>query len=135
MSFLRMAALTARARPLETQPPGRASAGLTVKDEASGAIYLGDLLFSGHVPVRRLQSAQRPSPAMSLSGNGRLPRCTMLSYGHRRAPSKSNLKTSALSRCCRRLAQRLAFLSHSIVTVLKQSRPLVTMGLAVRGTG
>jgi len=36
---------------LESWPSGHTNCDLTVTDEASGAIYLGDLLFSGHVPA------------------------------------------------------------------------------------
>ena len=36
---------------LESWPSGHTNADLTVTDEASGAVYLGDLLFSGHVPA------------------------------------------------------------------------------------
>jgi quinoprotein relay system zinc metallohydrolase 2 len=36
---------------LESWPSGHTNADLTVTDEASGAMFLGDLLFSGHIPA------------------------------------------------------------------------------------
>jgi quinoprotein relay system zinc metallohydrolase 2 len=43
--------LGGRTLKLETWPSGHTNADLTVTDEASGALYLGDLLFSGHIPA------------------------------------------------------------------------------------
>ncbi|MBB4197473.1 quinoprotein relay system zinc metallohydrolase 2 [Rhodoblastus sphagnicola] len=43
--------LGGRKLKLESWPSGHTNADLTVTDEASGAIYLGDLLFSGHIPA------------------------------------------------------------------------------------
>jgi quinoprotein relay system zinc metallohydrolase 2 len=43
--------LGGRKLKLEAWPSGHTNADLTVTDQASGAIYLGDLLFSGHIPA------------------------------------------------------------------------------------
>jgi quinoprotein relay system zinc metallohydrolase 2 len=43
--------LGGRELKLETWPTGHTNADLTVTDMASGAVYLGDLLFSGHIPA------------------------------------------------------------------------------------
>jgi quinoprotein relay system zinc metallohydrolase 2 len=43
--------LGGRRLKLETWPVGHTNADLTVTDEASGAMFLGDLLFSGHIPA------------------------------------------------------------------------------------
>ncbi|WP_294535950.1 quinoprotein relay system zinc metallohydrolase 2 [uncultured Rhodoblastus sp.] len=36
---------------LESWPSGHTNADITITDEASGALFLGDLLFSGHIPA------------------------------------------------------------------------------------
>jgi quinoprotein relay system zinc metallohydrolase 2 len=36
---------------LESWPSGHTNADITITDEATGAIFLGDLLFSGHIPA------------------------------------------------------------------------------------
>jgi quinoprotein relay system zinc metallohydrolase 2 len=43
--------LGGRVLKLESWPSGHTSADVTVTDTATGAIYLGDLLFSGHIPA------------------------------------------------------------------------------------
>ena len=43
--------LGGRILKLESWPSGHTSADVTVTDTATGAIYLGDLLFSGHIPA------------------------------------------------------------------------------------
>jgi quinoprotein relay system zinc metallohydrolase 2 len=43
--------LGGRRLKLESWPSGHTNADITITDEASGALFLGDLLFSGHIPA------------------------------------------------------------------------------------
>jgi quinoprotein relay system zinc metallohydrolase 2 len=36
---------------IESWPPGHTNTDITITDESSGALFLGDLLFSGHIPA------------------------------------------------------------------------------------
>jgi len=71
--------LGGRKLKLESWPAGHTNADVTVTDEASGVLFLGDLLFSGHIPaldgkltgwLANLKTLRERSVTLAIPGHG-----------------------------------------------------------------